>query len=205
MKNHKFINQSGSATMWIVLVGIVVLAGVGYFVYSSTSKTGYQAPVSVTTPPNDSNPANVAPVNTTPSQNSNCDSYITASDIASALGLSSETTITAKTSGNNGGCVISWKDPSINPIVKQSPNSTGIINMINTGSTQTAITGTTLLCKSKPSLGIGDVSCAGPMTANPDGGIVFAKNGFTVSIVKVSLANKTGGLATIARTVAGNI
>lgn len=190
--------------MWIVIVGIVVLAGVGYFVYSSTPKTGYQAPASVTTSDN-ADSVNVTPVNTVQNQNSDCNSYITVSDIVNALGLSSETTVTAKTSGNNGGCVISWKDPSINPIVKQSPNSTGIINMINTGSTQTAITGTTLLCKSKPSLGIGDVSCAGPMTANPDGGILFAKNGFTVSIVEVSLANKAGGLTAIARIVAGNI
>lgn len=219
MKNEKLISQRGSMAMWVVVVGLVVLIGVGYFVFSSkinkpvptndnltnnqnAASSASAVPSSATSNGNLSNPDESG--NSSLSQNLDCNSYLTASDVINAIGSSDQTTVTGKASGN-GGCVISWKDPWANPIAPTVPNSTGIINLGKTRSAQEAIIAIITLCKNKPSLNIGDVSCAGPMTNNPDGGIIFAKGGLTVAISKISLVDKAGGLEVIARTIASKM
>lgn len=215
MGNSKLNSQKGAMSAWAIIAGIVVIAGIGYFIYSSQANNGGIAPnngtdtsSANTLPPSGTQSGN-GPDNTSGSSGSgsvsqslNCNSYITASDIAGALNLSSQTTITAKTYSSGSGCVISWKDPSKNPIAPTIPNSTGIINMAKS---IYAATTATNLCKGKTSLGIGEVSCAGPTGTNPDGSIIFAKSGFIVTMSKISPSNVPGGLAAIARMIAGNL
>ena len=197
------------ALLWII--GIVVVVGGGWYafthMYNQKSQPAASLPAEqVAQPAQTSNtsaptpipvPQASAPVSS--SQTSDCSQYVTTSQVENTLGLSSQTTLSFKTTTD--GCSILWKD--LSPVAGNSPSSGGVvaISMVPGVGASSLVSS---FCAGQPSLGVGDLSCISPTLANQ---VVIAKGNSMIEIQKIiSLKSiTTSQLTALGSLVAGKL
>jgi len=204
-------SQKGSATLWVVIVAIVVLAVGGYLYYSKTNQTQNTSPASdltsvsteqaaqsQTQAPNttaseqsasNQQPSPQVEANNSASNGYDCGKYVSAEELTKIFGDKNTVNVSVKTHATTGTCSIEWAENQSD--LASIGNEDGGINFSFPDSPNQSMMINIFTNKNKSdisngtcvSVNIGDSSCLGSANGIVDNTYLrFIKNGTMVSL-----------------------